>query len=315
MARPAPKNSTPNFGWIRDDAAVAEVRSRLGKRADIEAFTGPDKEPLKGYAQRQIQRGNLGVFPHLAAMERGFNYAYRQQRGVCVGCGTARAIEDSWLFSVVYKQVYGRVVRVDVASIYAGSRTQRDLGNGRLGNGDGSVGAWAAKWVHDWGALEQREVAGYDLRGLNEKLAVQWGRPGAGVPRKVLDEIGEIEIRCLFCRTPEDILDAAYAGFGIAYCDRFTFGTKDKSGVSRLTRPASHCTELIGACVSTSGEPLIGGQQSWGDGSPPGPRTLRYKGGTVQLRKGMCFVPLSEFAEGLEDGAEAWAFQVVTGWR
>lgn len=310
-------NSTPNFGRVRDDQAVADVLSSFGDKAYGSAIMAPDGEPLKGYAKRQIARGNHGVFPHLSGQVFGpnWNYAYQQSRGVCVGCGTARAIEDSWIHAIAQKGVYGRPVRVDVASIYAGSRTQRDLGNGRLGNSDGSVGSWAAKWAHDWGALEQQKVGSTDLRGLNEKAAVAWGKRGAGVPRSVIDAIGDIEIACFFCKTPDDMLDAAYAGFGIAYCDDYTFGAKNQDGISKLSQPAAHCTELLGGAVSRGGEPMIGGQQSWGNNKPGGPRTLTYRDGTVPLRPGMCFVPIGEFAEGLKHGAEAWAFQVLTGWR
>lgn len=308
--------SAPNYGWLRDDQAVEDVCTSLGGGV-YGAGVSVGDDPLQGYARRQIGRGNHGVFPHLSGLSYStkFDYAYLQQRGVCVGCGTARAIEDSWIHSIAQKGRYGRPVRVDVATIYAGSRTQSDLGNGRLGNSDGSVGAWAAKWVHDWGALEQKQVGSFDLRGLNESLAVRWGRRGEGVPRRVLDAIGDITITCFFCRSAEALLDAAYAGFGIAFCHNFTFGTKNADGVSRLSQRASHCTELLGAAVSAGGEPLIGGQQSWGNNRPGGPRQLRYRDGVVRLRPGMCFVPLGDFDKALRNGAEAWAFQVVEGWR
>jgi hypothetical protein len=309
----------PNYGWIRDDDAVAEIVGRLGVEDSIdpEQRVFSDGESLLGYAKRQIERGNHGVFPHLSelAFRQGFTPAYRQTRGVCVGCGTARAIEDTWTHAIVQRGRYGRPVRVDVATIYAGSRTQRDLGNSRL-SGDGSVGAWAAKWVHDWGAAEQRKYGKYDLTGLAETLAVQWGRQGGGVPRAVLDSMPAVVIACYYCRTADQVYDALYAGFGVAYCDSRTFGAKDADGVSRLSEPASHCVELIGACVSRRGTPLVGGQQSWGQRSPSGPSVLRYRDGEVNLRPGMCFVPLSDIAKGLESrGAEAWAFEVQEGWR
>lgn len=297
-------------GWIRDDDAVEAVTESLGF-ASSAAVNG---EPLRGYASRQISAGNTGVFPHLAVLQfrDKFLQAYSQRRGVCVGCGTARAIEDSHCFSIAARGSFGRFAEVDVATIYAGSRTQRDLGNGRL-DGDGSVGAWAAKWVHDHGAVESGKVAGYDLTDLNEKLAVEWG--ASGVPKAVLKAAQGIEINCFRCASARDIADCAFAGFGMAFCWDYTFSAKNSDGVSKLNVPASHCTELLGGAVTKGGNVLIGGQQSWGQNAPAGPKVLKYAGGQVALRNGMCFVPLGDFDKALRNGAECWAFHVVTGWR
>ncbi|MFV0446348.1 MAG: hypothetical protein ACK5Q5_22470 [Planctomycetaceae bacterium] len=311
--------SIPNYGRIRDDEAVAVVRSALGERATIRAFGAPDGEPLKGYAERQIARGNLGVFTHLAglAFESQLRPPFAQRRGVCVGCGTARAIEDSWLMAIAQKGRRGRPVRIDAATIYAGCRTQRDLGNGRFGkNQDGAIGSEAAKWVHDHGAIEQRKVGNHDLRGLNEKLAVTWGAPRVGVPAEVLAAGKDIWINCCYCETAAEMLDCAYAGFALQWCDDKTFSDKTKQGYSRLTQSASHCTELLSAGVALNGrDRWIGGHQSWGPEMPAGPDVLKYADGTVQLRQGMCAVPLAEFDRRLSYGAEAWAFQVLRGWR
>lgn len=305
-------------GWIRDDDAVAEVRAELGNGDGIDLARGSVREPLLGYSRGQVDRGNSGVFPHLAELSfrKKFTAPYAQNRGVCVGCGTATAIEMSWLFALAHRGQFGRAVRVDAASIYAGSRTQRDLGNNRLGRGDGSVGAWAAKWVHDHGAIEQTEVGGVDLRGLNESAAVNWGAPGKGVPEAVLSLGDGIRINCFFADTAQKIFDCAYAGFGMAWCDDFTFGPKNGQGISRMNQRASHCTALFGGAISEGGSELVGGQQSWGVHHPQGPNTLRYKGGQVPLRQGMCFVPLDDLDKRLRSGAaECWAFQVIEGWR
>lgn len=303
-------------GWIRNDSAVEDVIRSLGSGVYGQNVQ-VDGEPLAGYASRQIGRGNHGVFTHLSGLSFGpkFRPAYRQTRGVCVGCATARAIEDSWLHAISQKAVYGRPVRVDVASIYAGARTEPNLGNGRLGQEDGCVVAWAAKWVHDWGAVEQDQIGPFDLTGLNEKLAVFWGRPGSGVPKEVKQRASGIRIRCFYCRSGQNMLDAAYAGFALAFGWKYTFGDKNASGISRLNRPASHATELLGACVTPKGDPLIGGQQSWGQTLPKGPTILKYRDGEVQMRPGMCFVPMEDFDKALRSGAECWAFQVEKGWR
>lgn len=63
--------------------------------------------------------------------------------------------------------------------IYGGSRVE--IGGGQLGNDDGSVGAWAAKWVQEYGILSRRIYKNgkeYDLRKYSGDRAKEWGYQG-----------------------------------------------------------------------------------------------------------------------------------------
>jgi len=291
-------------GWIQEPATVDAVTVEMGGNNALFSST-----PLKGYANRQIAKGQTGVFPHLAEKKLFGRLlaAFHQRRGTCVGQGTTRAIQDSLFYQIANRGMVSDVVELVVAYIYAGSRVQ--IGGGRI-SGDGSIGAWAAKFASLYGILARREYDRYDLSKPREDLAVNWGAPGRGVPSELLEIGKQIDVRAYRCTTQDDIVDAAWAGFGLAFCGNRTYGSKNKHGISRLSQSANHCTEAVGACIGTSGGILIGGQQSWGQNSPSGTNTLTYKGGQVELRAGMCFVPVEDYWNQVRNSGEMWAFQV-----
>lgn len=298
------KKSTPPTGWIQDPAEVDATTVSMG--GDSVLFGNSE---FNGYAQRQMDKGQTGVFPHLAekTLFGRLLPAFHQRRGTCVGQGTTRAIQDSWFHSLVTRGVIGRPVELVVAYIYAGSRVQ--IGGGRI-SGDGSIGAWAAKFASLYGALERKVHGQYDLSKPREDLSVSWGAPGRGVPSELIEIGKRIDIRAFRCTSERNIVDAAWAGFGLAFCGNRTYGPKNKDGISRLSQGANHCTEAVGACLSSGGNVLIGGQQSWGQNSPSGTNQLRYKGGVVPLRAGMCFVPVEDYWNQVRGSGEMWAFQV-----
>src|SRR5690606_31393411 len=266
-------------GWVRDDAAVDAATIAISADSGESCVVG-HRPALRGFAQSRINRGETGVFTWLAERKLfgAFKKAFYQRRGTCVGQGTARAVQDSWYHALSELGEVGRKAEVSVEAIYGGARVQ--IGGGRL-SGDGAVGAWAAQYVHKYGAPARGIYGSYDLTKPREDLAVKWGARGNGVPSEVLEAGKRIKIRCFRCMTADDIFDAAWAGCGLAFCGGYTYGPKDRNGMSRMNAPANHCTEMLGAFITTSGDRGVGGQQSWGPGRPSGPSVLRYKGGSV----------------------------------
>jgi len=294
-----------NYGWVNAPDQVEKHTEEMGP----EIIFGTS--PLRGSYQRLIDSGSLGVFPHLAekVVYGRFLDSFTQNRGTCVGQGTARAIQDSTFDTIRQRGLIARFTEIAVAPIYAGSRSI--IGKNRLGGSDGAVGAWAARFVREYKVVARGKYGQYDLskRNGDEGYAVSWRQ----VPKEVLDA-GEGQIIAYRCKTIEDMLDAAAARFCMAFCSTLTYGNKDSNGVSKMNSPANHCTEALGVAIGLDGNPLIGGQQSWGNSRPSGPNTLKYRGGTVELRPGMCFVPAYEYAKALRSG-ECWAFQYLDGFR
>ena len=116
-------------------------------------------------------------------------YANIDQKGVgcCVGCGwkhsadVCQAAQIAAGSTAAFKPVSAEV-------IYAGSRVA--VGGGRL-RGDGSVGAWAAKWCSAYGVVPMEQVGASDLtdfdpqrRGRGEAAGCRptWRPPPAGTP-------------------------------------------------------------------------------------------------------------------------------------
>jgi len=133
------------FGWVNDPVAVSEVVQTLPYKSFDEtpayklfADELPDRCYLWDFA-RQIT-GKL-----LPPANQG-------QVGSCVAFGTARAIEYSICAEIVNGQNEEFAKLVEEV-IYGGSRVE--IGGGRLGYGDGSIGAWAASFVKKYGIIDQ----------------------------------------------------------------------------------------------------------------------------------------------------------------
>lgn len=270
---------------------------------------------FKGAFDRAVKAGVRGVFPHLAekALFRSFRPSFTQRRGTCVGQGTARAIQDSLYYSALQRGMVMRSVEIAVAPIYAGARVI--IGNRALRNSDGAYGVWAAQFAKRYKVVPRGVYGTYNLSKQNgdEGLAVSWGSASGRIPDVIL-QAGEGEVEVYRCMTGDDILDALASGFCLSYCGNRTYSGKNASGISRLSIPAMHCTEALGFALTDSGNVLAGGQQSWGDSVPAGPSVLRYADGEVELRPGMCFVPVEDYIAQLR-GGEFWAFQVTGGFR
>jgi len=270
---------------------------------------------LTGYWRSLTERGETGVFLQDAESELFGRTlpAENQKRGTCVSRGTMRAVRDSYYWSIVERDEIARPVDLCFETIYGGSRVQ--IGKGRLGSGDGSVGAWGAQYVHDFGLLPRGVYGGIDLSQPREDLAVEWGLPNEGVPPVLIAPGREHLVgACHFCPTVEAIADAIAAGYGVAYCSNVIWGDRDQYGMARPVTSGGHCEEVCGVFTGQRGDLCFVRQQSWGS-RPNGPDVLTYAGGTKRLRQGSygCFA--EDMARGLRSGGEAWAFGHVTGWR
>lgn len=302
------------LGWHRDDAAVEAFCQALDDRGTPAVFSAAQPE-LTGYWRHLVSRGVTGVYLQ-DAEERLFGRhlpAENQARGTCTSRGTFRACQDAWYWSLSQRGEIGRPVRLAFEPIYAGSRVQ--IGRGRLGRGDGSVGAWAAQFVHDYGLLERGRYGSIDLTEPREDLSVEWGLPGAGVPAELLNASrSHLVGACHFCPTVEAIADAVAAGFAVAYCSNLLWSDRDANGMARPDATGGHCEEVCGVFTGLHGDLCFVRQQSWGARSN-GPDSLRYAGGTKKLRQGSYGAYADDLARGLRGGGEAWSFGAIHGWR
>ena len=240
-------------GWVDDKEAVENVVAQL---------------PFKSFAETPAATVSLDAIPQrvalweIAAKVLGQPLPARSQGdvGSCVSFGTASAVEATMLSEIYLGQLeeYKDIVQ---EAIYGGSRVE--VGKGKLGRQDGSVGAWAAKWVREWGILPRGIVAGFDLTNYSIPLCRTWG--AKGVP---LDLETESKKHPVMETTPVTSWVQAKKclaqGYGISICSSRGFTTKrDSEGVCAPRGVWEHCMCLLG--YKTVGKKEYGWiKNSWG---------------------------------------------------
>ena len=295
------------LGCILDEAETEAACQALDDAGHVVEFS--QATDLNGHWERLVDRGSTGVFLWDSEHERlGTVGADYQRRGTCVGRGTYRAIQQSYVHSITAGTEYGIPVKLAYEPIYIGSREV--IGKGRL-TGDGSVGAWAARWVSEYGVVARAEYDSVDLTKSNESYSVSQKRLGA-------DIIAEGKLHTVAahrCRTSDEMADAIAGGFGIARCHNVLYGNRDANGESRHKRDGAHCQAIVGVYVRPDGSRGYVEQQSWGSSNPGGPSTLKTKGGPVALPAGCYGITEKELKSAFSGSrwAEAWAFSVRTG--
>jgi hypothetical protein len=154
-----------------------------------------------------------------------------------------------------------------VEVIYAGSRVE--IGGGRI-RGDGSVGAWAAKWLSTYGVVPMEKIGDHDLTTYSASRARSWGR--TGVPNDLEPTAKEHPVKgTALVTTWADVKRAVQQGYPVMVCsDRGFTMDRDKDGFASPQGTWNHCMAIIGV----RGGSRTGGfiLNSWGNRAHTGPR-------------------------------------------
>lgn len=185
----------------------------------------------------------------------------------CVSFGTSRAIEYSICAEIVNGQneEYAKLVE---EIIYGGSRVE--VGGGRLGGGDGSIGAWAASFVKKYGILDRKVYGKYDFTKYSETRCREYGR--YGVPNDIEPEVKKHPVKETVLVTDTDqAMKALYQGWGIAICSGQGFTMRrDSNGICRASGDWAHCMCLCG-WTTIDGKIYFRIDNSWGANAHTGP--------------------------------------------
>jgi len=247
-------------GWVDDPEAVGVVASGLSFPSFGDTEAG------------QIEADELpeNAFLWLAAeIVTGARLPPRNQGkvGSCVAFGTARAIEYSMLAEIVSgeKEEF-KALATEV--IYGGSRVE--IGGGKLGRGDGSIGAWAAKWVHQWGLVARGVYGKVDLKTYSEARCKEYGL--GGVPAELETIAKTFPVQTITqVKTWQDAKKALAQGYGIAICSNVGFSmARDSNGISKPSGSWGHCMCLAGY-ATIEGAEYGRIDNSWGDMAHHGP--------------------------------------------
>lgn len=201
---------------------------------------------------------------------------YPQQTGDCVAFGTRSAAEYFTAAAVANGVIESDVKLVFPPHIYGGSRVT--IGRGRLGRSAGSVGAWAAAWVRDYGVLPA------DTPGLppySGRLSDEWGV--RGVPQKFVDASKEFLFRTVApVRNARDVRDAVCNGYPVTIASDFgtrTIRAIDGRRVAIRDGRWMHQMVIVGYDGETGSRPYYYVLNSWGPNAHPAPLQGEPPGG------------------------------------
>ena len=257
-------------GWAGEDVA-AEARKELGKDAPPELL-------IVGADRADTADSYIALW-HFAKRCNGGKHLTNvaQEVGDCVSWGTGNACEYSLAVQIVLGQADGKFREAYPPYIYGASRVQ--IGGGKI-RGDGSVGAWAAKAIEQYGVLAQDEPGVPDYSG---SIARDWGKHGPPPNFVTLAKPFTAETRRI--TDWDDACQSLANGWPIAVCSSAGFGKIVEANnriEGRWSTSWAHCMCFV-AMDTRAGREALYCLNSWGpnahaaakryaelDGAPPG---------------------------------------------
>jgi len=229
-------------GWVEDKRAVDKFLGELEFPVfgDTPAGQEPEAIPDKVFLWDACRKVTGDLLPP------------RNQGAVgsCVGFGTVAAIEHVMCAEIAAgeREVFKPLVQ---EYCYGGSRVE--VGKGRL-RGDGSVGAWAAKFCTQYGILARgyylsdptKLAPKYDLNTYSEARCRQWGSTGVPDDLEGISKVNTITNATLV-QSFDEACKALSSGYAISVCSNrgFTYG-RDKDGFCNPSGVWNHCMALVG---------------------------------------------------------------------
>lgn len=211
----------------------------------------------------------------------------QQEIGDCIAFGFGGAIDDLTAVEIMSGEAERWVARCATEWLYHASR--HIIGKDRLGNGDGSVGAWAADAVTKIGTLQRIEYGSVDLRQYSGRRAKVWGSVRPNVPVELRDKAAPFKVGVSsLCVTYEQARDALANGYPVAVCSDQGFQDKrDAEGFARPSGSWAHCMRFIGA-DDTGKRPGLLCMNSWGPNWISGPKRHNQPDGSFWVDADVC---------------------------
>lgn len=184
---------------------------------------------------------------------------YPQEIGDCVSFGAKNAVEYLQFFPIVNGQ-RAKWTRVFPPYLYGCGRVF--VGNGQMGNQDGSVGAWQAEAVQKYGTIAIDTPGCPSYSGA---VAKKWGyRPG---PPDEFVKVGKEHLvkSATKVSTWEDVVAALTNGYPCTIASNVGFDMTPRSdGFNHYSTHWGHQLCLVGV-DDDPGEPYAAILNSWGD--------------------------------------------------
>jgi hypothetical protein len=295
----------PTFGWIDDPPEVERVLGQLPMPSFELSAAG-----LSGTEERDVffwefEERVLGR--RLPAWNQG-------KVGSCVAHGWGRAAQDLLLVQIAAGNAEGNPGReVCREAIYGGARCE--VGRQWGSTQDGAVGAWAGKWVQDWGIILNDNYGAVDLSGgYDERRCKEWG--AKGVPDALEPECRLHPVKTVsLVETPEALAEGLRNYYPCAICG--VLGrtmTRQPGGWCRVEGTWNHCQEICGVCTAKGGRPAFVYRNSWGDYLGPGNNQISLESGReVKLPDG-CYLSEWEDVAAELRRRDTFVLSHATGW-
>lgn len=252
-------SSRPTHGWILDpdqiDANLDPIRTaHFDLTAAGKAVMG-DEDVFLWQSVRKVNNRGPPWYPNVD----------QKSVGCCVGCGWKHSADICQATSILSGHP-AEWKPVSVEAIYGGSRVE--IGGGTI-RGDGSVGAWAAKWCSTYGLAAMEKYPDADLSTFDPARARAWGK--SGVPKGVEQVAKSHPVKSTaLVKTWADVKRAIQQGYPVAVCSNQGFTmTRNADGFARASGTWGHCMCICGVRKA----PHEGGfiLNSWGDSAHSGP--------------------------------------------
>jgi hypothetical protein len=186
--------------------------------------------------------------------------------GSCVGFGCISAVEGT-MVNEIFRGEPEEFKPLCQEIAYGGSRIE--VGKGRLGRSDGSIGAWAAEFSLKWGSLARGVYGKYDFSKYDEAKCRSLGL--SGVPDDIEPEVKKHPVKAItLIKTWDDCKKALAQGFGVSVASNqgFTMG-RDKNGMASPSGRWSHQMSIWGYSMEGNEKGWI--RNSWGANAHTGP--------------------------------------------
>jgi len=223
-------------GWVNDPAAVEAIVAGLPR-------------PVFGLAAHKLKDSGSGKVTLLYAYTRkllGKDLVKNQTIGDCVsqaGSGCVESLAGIEIVLLGENEEHHGEIATELG--YGGSRIE--IGRGAL-RGDGSIGAWHAKFLQQYGAIFRGkfEVNGrtYDFSTYSGPKARELGSRGVGVPDDLEPLLRKHQVRTVsLVQSYEEVRDAIHNGYPVSLCSNRGFDDRrgrDSEGFARPSGTWNH---------------------------------------------------------------------------
>lgn len=281
-----------NFGqgWVCDPLAVEKVMKADGIKSLAEAI-GPQ------IGDRAV-RTDLTVY--LKKVYGDTWYLHQGSCGSCVAFGAALACDILTSIQIIDNGMEKPAGRSDPMTIYWGSRVE--IGGSKLW-GQGSVGAWAAKYLKDYGVIPQAHYPEMDLSKYDASVCCG-GRARSGVPDSLETIARQHPVKAYAqVNTFEELATAIENGYPVTVASNQGFSKqRDDDGFARPQGSWAHQMCIVGVRHDKPGALVA---NSWG---------AYYTGGPADMSPATKWVAAATIEHMFRSG-DSFALSDLTGWE